>query len=493
MKKQTIICLLAILLAANVFSQKSLLPPPSLAFSQKLGEAPHIFATTTSDASLSEVLDATFDSITALTPIKGFNAAMMLPDGTFWKRSKGVARELPATELLTTDHLMAMGSISKTFVATTLLLLVEEGYLALDDSIGQYIGPYPNVAGCITIRQLLSHRSGLNDYLNENPASGEALGNDPAHIWTFDEILNGYVLAPNFSPGASWSYSNTNYVLAGVLIEALTGQAWYQVVRQKVIEPLELAHTFIYPFETPGGQPFAHVFADLQGNGTVIDVQGIGFPDSGIFSLAASAGCFITTPADLTIFMERIFGGHLLQASTLSEMQTDYIQNGSGLMYGLGAASFPAPQNLENWGHDGDLLYKSVALFFPTENMALAVQQNDDRSHAPENPNSVDYDNNDVFLALLIAYMNYMPVTGVDEISADNSMLLYPNPANEQVVVACKAGKSATSATLFNLQGQLMMSQKIENQNIVRIDLSSLPSGIYEVRIGEQSELLLKR
>ncbi|MBK8566537.1 MAG: serine hydrolase [Saprospiraceae bacterium] len=492
MKKQFALHLLALLLVTTAFSQKNILTESPKALADRLRELPQGFTPPTSAATLPETLDAVFDSITALTPIKGFNAAMLLPDGIYWKRASGLAEELPTAVPLTTEHLMGMGSISKPFVATTLLLLVEEGQCALDDSIGQYIGPYPNVAGSITIRQLLSHRSGLNDYLNENPASSEAWGNDPAHRWTFDEILNGYVLAPNFAPGTAWSYSNTNYLLAGVLIEALTGQPWYQVVRQKLIEPIGLTHTFVYPFETPGSQPFSHVFADLLGNGGVVDVQGFGFPDEGLFSLATSAGCLITTPEDLARFTERVFGGHLLQPATLLEMETDYVQDGSGALYGLGAAAFPAPENLENWGHNGDLIYKSIALYFPSENMSLAVQQNDDRSHDPTDPSSVAYDGNDVFLALLVAYLNYSPPSAAKEVENEHGLMLFPNPAWEQVFVKYRGSSGGEFAYIYNLQGRLIASQRIENQKLVGLDLSSLPTGGYIVRLGGQSAFLTK-
>lgn len=487
MKKQFATCLLAFTLAATAFSQRLILEEKKVPFNERTER----FTPAAPAATLAETLDATFDSITALTPIKGFNAAMLLPDGTYWKRSKGLAEELPAAVPLTTEHLMGMGSISKTFVATTLLSLVEEGLLSLDDSIGQYVGPYPNVAGGITIRQLLSHRSGLNDYMNENPATSDAWGNDPTHLWTFDEILNGYVLAPNFAPGTSWSYSNTNYILAGVLIETLAGQPWHEVVRQKVIDPLGLTHTFVYPFETAGSQPFAHVFADLLGNGTVLDVQGFGFPDTGLFSLATSAGCLITTPEDLARFTERVFGGHLLQPATLAEMQTDYVQDGSGALYGLGTSSFPVPENLENWGHNGDLIYKSIALYFPSENMSLAVQQNDDRSYDPSDPTSVAYDGNDVFLALLIAYLNYSPPSAAGERLA-GKLSVSPNPATAVVFVELPSGEVGETARLFDLHGRLVASQNIGNQSN-SMDISMIAPGAYVLRVGGRSSLLVKQ
>lgn len=492
MKRKFVLCLAILSMISGAFAQKNL-------HTDHPGYAAERFSGKSQDyspqmvlATLPETLDAVFDSITALTPVKGFNAAMLLPDGACWKRSAGLAQELPVSAPLTTEHLMGMGSISKTFVSTTLLLLMEDGNFSLDDSIGQYIGPYPNISGSITIRQLLSHRSGLNDYLNENPATGEAWGNDLEHLWTFDEILNHYVLAPNFMPGEDWSYSNTNFLLAGVLIEYFTGQSWSVVVRERLLNPLGLTHTFVYPWETPpSDQPFSHVWADLLGNGLVQDAQGLGLTAEGLFSLASSAGCLITTPEDLAKFMASVFGGQVLQQTTLDEMQTDYLLTG-GVSYGLGVASFPAPQNLENWGHDGDLIYKSVALFFPSENMSLAVQQNDDRLNDPNVPSSPDYDLYGVFEALLNAYLNYTATTATTTTQTTNVLSVYPNPTEGLINIEYPFAAKEEPIYLLDIYGRIIASQ-ISNNQYIRFDLSNLPEGVYYIKTKEHCTSLVKQ
>jgi len=445
------------------------------------------------NGTLTETLDYVFDSMTALTPIKGFNAAMLLPDGSMWKRASGLATELPTSTPLTTEHLMGMGSISKSFVATTLLLLYEDGLLELGDSIGQYVGPYPNVPGSVTIRQLLSHRSGISDYLNENPATGNAWLENLDSIWVSDTVLSYYVLAPNFPVGSDWSYSNTNYLLAGRIIESLTGQPWYEVVRQRLLDPLGLTHSFVYPWETPEEQPFSHVWADFDGDGSVEDLQGIGLPDAGLFSIANSAGCLISTPEDLARFSERVYGGHVLQPATLAEMQTDYEQSASGFLYGLGAASFPILNNVENWGHDGDLLYKSVALYFPTENMSLAVQQNDDRVFDPADAIPI-LDVYVVYEALLEAYLNYSPASGTNDALQAGAFVMYPNPARDFLTVKWNAldeSFPSTTCTLMDVNGKIFFSQIVQNQQ-VDISIASLPSGIYWLQIGGITRKVVK-
>ena len=486
--------LVLVLSASTIFSQNIISNHAPQKVAQTMGEQAERFQPPTANGSLVETLDQVFDSITALSPVKGFNAAMLLPDGTIWKRAKGLAEELPTQVPLTTEHLMGMGSISKSFVSTTLLLLHDDGLLDLGDSIGQYVGPYPNVPGNVTIRQLLSHRSGISDYLNENPAMFGAFNAHLDSIWVMDTILNNYVLSPNFPVGASWSYSNTNYLLAGRIIESITGQPWHEVVRQRLLDPLGLSHTFVYPFETPGSQPFSHFWADLDGNGTVEDWQGIGLPDAGLFSLATSAGCLISTPEDLVKFSEWVYGGHLLQPATLAEMLTDYISvPGAGLQYGLGAGNFGLPQNLENWGHNGDLIYKSFALYFPSENMSLAVQQNDDREYDPTQANPV-LDLYNVYLALLDAYLNYMPPSASDEAFSTGKLVVTPNPAADffTLKISHDSGLALPlPCHLTDANGRVVLTQILAS-DATDIPVSHLPTGLYLLRVGGFSTKIVK-
>jgi D-alanyl-D-alanine carboxypeptidase len=439
-----------------------------------------------SRSTISEVLDQAFDSIALLSPIKGFNAAMYLPDSSIWKRADGVAAEIPSAVPLTTDHLMGMGSISKSFTAVTLLLLYEDGLLNLDDSIGQYLPVYPNVPGHTTIRQLLGHRSGISDYLNENPAMVNAFFDDIDKIWEPDSILNQYVLPPNFPVGEDWSYSNTNYLLAGQIIESITGQPWHTVMRQRLFDPLGLTHTFAYPFEQPGNQPFSHLFADLNEDNIVDDWQGIGLNDAGLFSLANSAGNLISTPEDLARFTQMIYSGQVLEAATLMEMQTDYILNPAAGLYGLGTLSFPIPGNLENWGHNGDLIYKSVALYFPSKQISLAVQQNDDRSFDPTVANPV-LDSDIMFNALLIAYLNFNASTITQEAVPAADVAVFPNPATQTFQLNFSATDGLEfpiPLNMIDINGKIVLSKLLYRQD-ESIEIGQLPAGIYGVQAGQ--------
>ncbi len=447
---------------------------------------------------LQEALDHVFDSLTSQSAIKGMSAAMLLPDSTLWKRSSGLASIIPSTQLLTPEHLLGMGSITKSFVATTLLLMIEDGLLTLDDSIGTYLEPYDNVPGNVTIRQLLSHRSGINDYLNENPAMIDAWLTYPDSIWAADSILHHYVLAPNFPVGTNWSYSNTNYLLAGRIIEYITGHPWYVEVRERILDPYHFSHTFAYPYESYGSQPFAHVWIDADGDGVVDDLQGIGFPDVGLFSIAGSAGSLLSTPEDLVQFHRLVYGGYLLQDTTLEEMVTDYIQDGSGFEYGLGSVMFPLGSSFENHGHDGSILYNSIAFYLTGENMALAVMQNDDRLAVP-GPGNVPFDLNYLALALLETYLNYsIPAATHDQPMFVQNYTLSPNPANDMTSVDFTlASQGHVLATLYRMDGGIVQANDYgwleAGHHTLELGLKDIPQGYYLLSLQHEDQRLYRK
>lgn len=443
-------------------------------------------------STLPELLDHVFDSLTSESAIKGMSAAMLLPDGTLWQRASGLARGIPSTQPLTPNHLLGMGSITKSFVSATLLLMIEDSLLSLDDSIGKYLEPYDNIPGYITIRELLSHRSGINDYLNENPAMVNDWISYPDSIWVADTILHHYVLAPNFPAGTNWSYSNTNYMLAGRIIEQITGLPWYVEVRERILDPYDFSHTSAYPWETHGAQPFAHIWIDFDGDGIVDDLQGLGFPDQGLFSIAGSAGCLLSTPEDLVKFHRLVYGGHLLQDSTLEEMVTDYIQDGSGFEYGLGSAMFPLGSSLENHGHDGSILYKSIALYFTGEDLAIAVMQNDDRLAVPS-PTDAPFDLNYLTIELLKTYLNYSEPTATKDPSfALQNLKVYPNPASEVTNVGLTLTQNGQIRfELRHIDGTLAQTQsygwKEAGYYELEMPLQGIPKGLYLVGLQNGS------
>jgi D-alanyl-D-alanine carboxypeptidase len=271
------------------------------------------------------------------------------------------------------DHLLGVGdeyrvaSNTKTMMATLVLQLVAEGKLALTDPVDKWLpGQVPN-GKAITLRMLLNHTSGLFDY-TEDPALVPAiLGKDP-HRWTLAELLAvGVKHDPLFAPGTQFSYSNTNYIAIGAVLEKATGASLADLVRDRIARPLGLTHTY-YATDSTWRGPHAHgyepdaahmssevpaEFRDYAGahHDGHVDVS-----DNNP-SYGASAGAVVSTAQDWSRFYTALMSGKLLPAAQLEQMRTTVPMDPSqpdGPGYGLGIQTGATPCGTI-WGHDGGI------------------------------------------------------------------------------------------------------------------------------------------
>lgn len=252
------------------------------------------------------------------------------------------------------DSRFRIGSMTKPFVATVVLQLVGERRVALDAPVERYLPGVVRGPGgdgrVVTVRQLLQHTSGLPDYLTY--LSPQDILEDPlAHHDARDLVNLALANTPAFpTPGDGWKYSNTNYLLAGMLIEKVTGHTYGEEIRQRIITPLGLRATSL-PGDTwtiPGPHPrgYARPGADAE----LMDVTAIN-P-----SVAGASGEMISSARDLNRFLDALVGGELLRPAQLEEMMTTRATGGSdGRAYGLGLESRPLPCGGAYWGHGGDI------------------------------------------------------------------------------------------------------------------------------------------
>lgn len=445
-------------------------------------------ASNRSTGEIHEALNEVFDELSDLSVVTGFNAAIIFPDDTYWKRASGIAQNVPSEVSMETDHIIPMGSITKTFVSATLLDMVEDGLLSLEDSIGMYLGNYQNIDNSATIRQLLNHRTGFSDYINENQQMADDWYADLDRIWEIDTLLENYVLDPNFPVGQEWSYSNTNFILTGKIIEVLTGKLWFEEVRNRIVEPLGLSSTLAYPWEETDSIKFAHAFADINMNGDLDDVQGNDLPLKGFMSMASSAGSLATTAQDLVTFGKRIYNAGILDQFTIDEMTRDYIMEpGNGIEYGLGSLSINGIP--ENYGHDGSVIYLSILLYFPEYDIAIAVQQNDSQVGL-STPDLYD-----VLFGLLDVYDECISTSSNDDL-AISSLQVYPNPTSENLIIEFDNSDNIeieAPMEIIDAMGRIL-DQKILTSPKSTIDVHHLPSGFYYLKIdGVTKKVLITR
>ncbi|BFV59562.1 serine hydrolase domain-containing protein [Kitasatospora sp. CMC57] len=272
---------------------------------------------------------------------------------TVWQGAAGKA-DLDTGAAARADGRFRIGSTTKTFVATVVLQLVGERKVELDAPIERYLpGAVPNGAN-ITVRQILNHTSGLYSYTGD-PRLGLSEEGLPQWVasgrWTTYRAQDLLAIADDhqseFAPGTDWSYSNTNYIVAGLLIEKVTGRSWGTEVEHRIIRPLGLRDTSMPDTSTAVPGPHAKGYARL--GDTRFDVTRLN-P-----SMAGSAGAGVSTTADLARFNTALLGGRLLRPAELAEMKTPSPQAvRRGVEYGLGLWRTTLPCG-EFWGHDGGI------------------------------------------------------------------------------------------------------------------------------------------
>lgn len=312
----------------------------------------------------------------------GVSAAILFADGTMWRATSGFA-DVKAKRRLTADTEFAIASISKTFLAALILVLDEEGRLDLETPIVAYL-PDLEVDPAITVRQLLDHTSGLHDYFYD-PDIDAVLLADRRRVWTAGEALS-YVGKSYFKPGTGWHYSNTNYVILGLLAETLGGAPLAEQFRTRFFEPLGLDHTHYQGVEQPLG-PVARAYR-FSGPGLRLAPIALGdgsniVPFTSVVTAAGSAGSLASTADDLVTWARAVYGGTVLTPDSLTAMVTDVAVTAPfkpSIPYGLGvqAATIDGRPTL---GHSGRLLgSRTVVRWLPEQGIAIAVLTNQSRN-----------------------------------------------------------------------------------------------------------------
>jgi CubicO group peptidase (beta-lactamase class C family) len=337
--------------------------------------APNALAADSLDADLQEVLAA---GVAAGLP--GVVLRIERGGTLIYEGATGVASIEDQTPL-TTAHRFRLGSIAKTFTATVVLQLVDEGVLSLDDTVTQWlddgaVARIPNVDQ-ITIRQLLNHTSGIYDYADESdsPMWTVYLGENPdwEKVWTLPELLaiaDGTNHPPYFAPGESFHYSNTGYVLAGLIVEKATGNRFSAELTSRVLKPLDLKDTFLAEGgEIPDGTVDCyHLLDDQLVNVTTINL-----------SWTWAAGGVVSTVDDVARFARAVFSGELISAESYEEMfafTPDPNPLLAGFGWGMGVWTTPsdAGERLEAGG--GGTGFTASMISFPEDDLIVVTLTN---------------------------------------------------------------------------------------------------------------------
>lgn len=336
---------------------------------------------------VSQKLQALVDSMIDIQSEDPIHNAVLLVEcpKIKWKGAAGMADGIE--EAMTADHKFKIASIGKTFTATLVLQLTEEGMLNLDDTIAKFLDvPAVKLDSLhiyqgsaygrqITIRQLLSHTSGIADYMEDPRFINDVLAN-PKKMWSPSKILEIYYeYGTNekalFPPGDSFNYSDVNYVLLAILVEQVTGKTYQAQLASRIFDPLGMKNSYLEYYEEPkGNNPLSHAY--LSTIDLITDVN---------TSMDWGGGGIVSTCEELNTFFRALIDGKIFkQESTLQQMlgAADEGNGGTDYTYGLGIMK-RSIHGLTFYGHGG--AYDCDVYYCPEKNICVCMSLNQMSTH----------------------------------------------------------------------------------------------------------------
>lgn len=397
--------------------------------------------------------------------IKGVAAAVIFPDGSVWTKATGQY----GTKELKADMLYEMGSNTKTMVATMILLLEQENKLSLDDTLYKFIAPIAHVPWGITLKQLLNHSSGLYSYTN-HPDFFTEINTNTTKFWEPDSLMKYFLDEPSFTAGASWEYSNTNYILLGKVIEAVEGKSFHAALRDRIFTPLQLDHSYLGAYES---------YTEEKA-GTWL-MNGVYFDDPfvALMSSAWAAGAVISPPEDLASWAWQLYRGDVLADSSLDKMR-DVIQLSPNNGYGLGVfeRTYKGKKYL---GHGGTTLQNSAMDYSLTSDFSVVTVCIDQGKY--NEPTLIQNAIIDI-----IEFKLPHVVAGLDnEKERFSALQAYPNPSTHFINIRLNNSEKMLSNTLhvYSANGQLIKTINSLRNDMV-LNKSEFGTGIFYVQLSNE-------
>lgn len=310
--------------------------------------------------------------------VVGITMSVFHPETGMWLGASGKA-DLHNNVAMKPCNISRVGSTVKMFTAVTVLKLADEGKLNLDDKIsvhlqGDMIDKIEN-ADIATIWQLLNHSSGIFNYIQNLQFQTASLNDLPREWHTEDLLKYAYNKKAYFKPDEDVRYSNTGYILLGLLIEKIEGKPFYKVFEEKIFKPLNLTMTQ-FAAENPVPNGIVRGYVDFYSNLQVIESTYF----SGWDYYTADGG-LISNPYDMSVFFQALMNGKILKNSTLNKMLSWKIPKEQSsyffpISYGMGIFKIETPKGIA-YMHSGDAIgYYANMLYFPSDKTTIVYAVN---------------------------------------------------------------------------------------------------------------------
>jgi D-alanyl-D-alanine carboxypeptidase len=321
------------------------------------------------------------DSLRKIANFPGLSVAIVYKDNTSVSFVSGYNDKEKNILLKKSDGLM-QGSVGKTYVSAIALQLIKEDKIDLEEKVSKYLGHYkwynrvPNAA-TITVKMIMNHTSGVMRYEFKDQFTRDLTGN-PGKVWKPADLLE-YILdeKPSFAAGEGWEYSDTNYILLGMIIEEVTRKKYYDLLRERILEPLKLGNTF-----PSDGRQLKRLAQGYAGNENVFGGKDKVIDDNGLFIINPqfewTGGGIYSTTEDLARWGKMLYELKAFDSSMLNLALNNAVpaKLGKDMKYGLGVIIRQTPIGVA-YGHSGFFPgYMTEMLYFPEYKICIAVQIN---------------------------------------------------------------------------------------------------------------------
>lgn len=425
------------------------------------------------DPALANALQEVLDNRVQNSGDHGVSACVILQNGDIWKGTAGVG----AGNIAISDSTVFHGASTAKFnIAILMLLLDEEGLIDLDASWDDYIDLNVDFSPEITIRQLISNTSGIADYL-EVPGSGNYVTDDFFHSFTPQEILEQIVSGtPDFAPGTDFWYSSSNFVLAALIAETVTGNPVQEELRTRIWEPLGMTHTYFGGFEEYA-EPRAGVWWNFGDGLTNYSNE----PEISMLTYAYGCANIVSTPGDLAILVGSILSGSILQQESLDEMLVfspdsfDDWSNG----YGLGIHNPYAFANYTAVGHDGYYTNMTDMFYSLEHHFSLVTMTNTQTTWFA------------IFTEMYEIIEEHI-LSNIENPNGLEELQLYPNPVRDVLTIHSEMFSSGLlHCDIYDTSGKLVLTYATKAvHNNLRVDVTSLLPGIYSLQLRNEGTFI---
>lgn len=331
---------------------------------------------------LKQDMQSLLDSLQETNGFPGATFCVILPNSERILLSSGIADSTKGTPMKTT-HRMLSGSNGKTLFIAAALILASKNYYQLDDKIEKFIGDEPWFnrlpnANAITLRMLMNHTSGLEEYYELGDFMSLVKQNPNRSFSPIETFSYLFDREPLFEAGTAWGYADTNFILLGYILEKITNKKMYDLVQLYVIDPYQLRLTepsikrnfdnLAVGYSRKGG-PFPFEGAMVQNDELVFNPQ-----------FEWMGGGFISNVTDLATWIKELYNSRTINKNILEQMNVKIPANtGKNHAYGLGIQIRPSTKMGDSFGHSGWFPgYLTDAVYFPNLKLALAIQFNTD-------------------------------------------------------------------------------------------------------------------